>query len=475
MTSVDDRQDRFNLFRAYDIRGEFGKDLDPQFYAEVGMAACKVVGQDLGRPPTVYVGYDVRMTSPALAYALVAGMASVGAKVIFAGEPFPFGVVLFSGLAEQVDFTAFVTASHLPPHWNGCKFYYGDGVGVPEEKIQAIRDRYLQGGFTQEVAAQPWDQIFPIPQTHHRDAYYQFLQDKFALPRPLRVVLDCGNGSASLTAVKIFERCGYTVQPLWCDVDPSFPNRPSEPNPETLVELSKRVVAEQADFGVGFDGDGDRAVIVDDTGAVLAADSIAVLLARYLTQPSGQSVATPQVLANIECSTLLEANLADTCEVVRIKVGHTFLTLEARNRRGQCVLGVESSGHFVFPNLFLFDDSMPLPLYVGLMLTSSNEKLSELVARLPRMEVFRKVVPASDDSKFKVIEALVTDWQPRYPQLNTIDGLAIPFEGDGYLLIRASNTGPKIRVFAEAKSKERLDEITEEFVPQLEKKIHDLS
>ena len=132
------------LFRAYDIRGIFRTDLTPEMFYKIGLSVCTVIQKDLSRKIKVYTGFDIRQTSQVLAYAFLSGAVATGAEVIFSDSPKPFGVIMFSGLQEKADFTAFITASHLPPEWNGIKFYYCDGVGFSEDKLIEVRDHFLQ-------------------------------------------------------------------------------------------------------------------------------------------------------------------------------------------------------------------------------------------------------------------------------------------------------------------------------------------
>ena len=211
-------------------------------------------------------------------------------------------------------------------------------------------------------------------------------------------------GVARLIAPTIFEKCNYEVKQLWCDVDPLFPNRSSEPTPTSLKELSRLVIKNNANFGVGFDGDGDRAVIVDDTGNILSAEEIGIIVARFLIQQS--NFENPLVLANIACSSLIEESIADLCQINRIKVGHTYLTLEAKKHKNRCLIGIESSGHFVFHEHFFFDDAMLLPLIVG-QIISQGEKLSKSVQSLPKVYTKQLVVNIRDEIKFNLIQDLI--------------------------------------------------------------------
>lgn len=449
-----------NIFRAYDIRGLYGETIDSAIMTEIGRGTAELF-RERGIK-SIYVAFDVRTTSALLASALVSTYSSYGIKVGFSGRPLPFGGCLFTGWSENYDAIAFVTASHLPPEWNGVKFYYGDGVGFSEEDNIKIRDKTIQD--LDAIQEATWIDVGPIELLDRSNEYIAFLKERFSLERRIKVVVDCGNGSMCLSAPKIFRELGYEVVELFCDVDPTFPNRASEPNEESLTELSKRVVKENAAFGVGFDGDGDRAVIVDNTGKVLLADQIGAFLAKVLVQDKKDA----EVLANVECSLAVEKTLKGLAKVVRIKVGHTFLTLEARERPN-VVMGIESSGHMVFPEHFLFDDAILLPLSLGKVLEKQEKTLAERIIEIPILPKKRAVFKCSDETKFRAVEELGNSLAQDY-QVTTVDGVGITFR-DGWVLIRASNTSPKIRIIVEADTEARCDELFKTFGQKVEEII----
>jgi phosphomannomutase len=443
-------------------------------FLDIGASAAVFLREKGLASPHFFVGYDVRTTSSMFAYALAAGMTSVGATVTFAGEPFPFGVVLYSGLALKVDVTAFVTASHLPADWNGVKFYYADGVGFSEEDNIVIRDIYLAQkflGYTNKIS---WADCGFISSKHAKNSYYDFLKARFTPDRKLKVIIDCGNGSASLSAPEIFERCSYHVFPLWCDVDPTFPNRSPEPDEQSLTVLCQKVVEHKADFGVGFDADGDRAVIVADTGHVLLPEHVGTIIANYLISlkpKAASSAQKPVVLANVECSSAIDENLKNIATIQRVKVGHTYLTLEAK--KTNAIIGMESSGHFVFPDYYLFDDAILTPLLIGKCLTSQTKKLSEIVETLPIIYKAKATVPVSDTAKFKVIGNLTKILATNY-SIDTIDGIGIQLD-QGRILLRASNTSPMIRLTVEAKTHDLSRQLLEKFTTILAEEVKKLS
>jgi phosphomannomutase len=239
---------------------------------------------------------------------------------------------------------------------------------------------------------------------------------------------------------------------LFCDVDPKFPNRESEPTPESLTKLSETVVSQQADFGIAFDGDGDRGVIVDNTGRVLSADPVGILLGEDILKNKKGIV-----LANVESSMAVERVLEPLGATVnRIRVGHTFLTLEAKKQ--DAILGIERSGHMIMPEYFLFDDAMVIPLRIAEILSKIDEPLSQMVDRLPNYPKDTKNYDFPDNKKFIVIDNLKNKFTDEYDKVNTMDGVRIDLE-HGWGLIRASNTSPVIRLTVEADSENELNRL----------------
>ncbi|MFX0124935.1 MAG: hypothetical protein ACFFAE_14990, partial [Candidatus Hodarchaeota archaeon] len=408
-----------------------------------------------------------RQTSSLLAQAFAAGVMVTGINIEFSGEPLQFGACMFTAWRSNAFATAFITASHLPPEWNGVKFYYGSGVGFSEHDNMKIRGIFIEGKFL----TPKWDRVGQMTVTNLKEEYNEFLISKFTLKRKLKVVLDCGNGASCLSAPRILRGIGLEVTPLFCNVDPTFPNRSSEPDEKSMKILAKKVRSENADFGVGFDGDGDRAVIVDDKGRVLLADITGLILAKFMIKESPN---LNRVLANVECSMALEKVLSPPAIIDRIKVGHTFLTANAQ-KKSDTLIGIESSGHMVFPKIFLFDDAMIIPLKLAEILSNQKEALSTLVDELPTLHKRKIAVSCPDRVKFNVISELLRSFQSDYDNINPIDGIGIPIGKESWVLIRASNTGPKIRITVEAETEKQADDLLSEFQDHLKAKIKELT
>ncbi len=456
-----------NIFRAYDIRGVYGEDIDPQIFFKIGLAFGTFVQTNPEFNSTehiIYVAYDIRKTSSMLTHAFLSGLLTTGLNVQFSGEPLQFGTCMFSAWKQKAFATAFITASHLPPNWNGVKFYYGSGVGFSEEDNMKIRDIFLSESFLRS----DWNKIGHLVINNHKNDYIEFLKSKFKLMKQMKVVVDCGNGTSCLAAPKILEAVGLDVVPLFCDVDPLFPNRESEPNEQSLKYLSEKVKAEKADFGVGFDGDGDRAIIIDNLGRFLLPDTSGIILAKYMLEETPEF---NRIIVNVECSLGMERLLSPKAVVERIKVGHTFLTAEAQ--KPKTLIGIESSGHMVFPMIYLFDDAMLIPLKMAEIMSRTDLKLSEVVDDLPKLNKRKVAITVPDDIKFEVINELLHRYKLEYTNIIDIDGIGISLENE-WILIRASNTGPKIRITVEAETEARADELIAKFQKELDDKIKEL-
>ncbi len=451
-----------HIFRAYDIRGIYNEDLYPATMLKIGLA-LGTYAKERGET-SVVIGNDIRATSTLLSNAFISGLLSAGIDVTNTGTT-SFGACAFSGWLLKKDITAYVTASHLPPEWNGVKLYTGEGIGFSAEENEKIRDIVLAG----KEEAVLWHDVGNYHEVDLREEYIEYIAKRF--DRDIfdgkRAVLDCGNGSMGLVALDVANRVNLKADALFPNPDPSFPNRPSEPTDATLVALKAEVPRKKADFGAAFDGDGDRVVIVDDRGRMLSADQCGVIIARALLEER-----TGTVLANVECSMLIERELEKLGgKIERIPVGHTFLTKAAKER--DAVLGIESSGHYVMPSFFLFDDAMVIPLKIAEILVKTGRKLSELVDELPEFPKQRTNLQCGEAVKFEVMRVLAERLATEYgaDRINTMDGIRVDMGEKGWALIRASNTSALIRVTVEGATEEIKDKLMLEFVAVTEEAI----
>jgi phosphomannomutase len=443
------------IFRAYDIRGVYGKDLTEEVLQKIGF----ILGKNKGK---FLVGNDIRESGKNLASALIQGLQTAGADVVYSGTN-SFGQCLFSGLASKVDKTLLITASHLPPEWNGLKIYFGDGEPFSQETLEKLRD---------EIIA-IWEQKIEfkspeIREVDFRKEYIEYLYGKFPTLREnsLKVIVDCGNGSVSLAAPDIFNRFSFKTIELFCDPDPNFPNRESDPKITATKILQEMVPKEGADFGVAFDGDGDRGIIIDDKGRYLTGNEIGIIIGKYLLE--NQNLKNRKIIKTVACSMAIDEELREMgAEIIEIPVGHTFVISACKKENA--VMGIEESGHTVMPKYFLFDDAVLIPLEISKILVEKKKKLSEIVDEL-KIYPFEEIVFAcSDEKKFSVIENLKQEFEKEYEKINTLDGVKVYFDC-GWILIRASNTSQKIRLYVEAKDEQNFKLLKDKFSNILKEK-----
>jgi phosphomannomutase len=450
-----------HIFRAYDIRGLYKKDISPEIFYKIGLAAGRYVKKTANGKQLV-VGNDIRTSSYPLVHAFIAGVSAIGVDVTYTGTT-AFGQTLFKGWELKQDLIAFVTASHLPPEWNGIKFYYGDGVGLPEEELMKIRDFTLDGEF--DVV--DWKQVGTVNFVDPKESYKDFFQSKFKFDKKPKVALDCGGASMTLSAPEIFDAVGIDTVPVFCEMDPSFSKRPSNPKPKNLTVLVDTVKKNSCDFGVAFDGDGDRSVIVDNTGKILSADETGIILGKY-----GMNENRGTIIVNVECSKAVKEQLSPLgFNVKQIQVGHTFLTLHAKQEKSP--LGIESSGHLILPEYFLFDDALVVPLKIAEILDNAGKTLEELLKEVPTYPTKKEEIECADQIKFDVVNKLKNAFKTEFENTNTLDGIRINLD-EGWVLIRPSNTSPIIRLTVEADDETVLNQLAKEFKKRTEEAIEEV-
>ncbi len=443
-----------HIFRAYDIRGTWGNELDVVRCLDIGTGLASFLIEELGFSK-VAIGQDIRSTSRTFHGAVVSALLSSGLDVLDAGTC-AFGVAMFAGLKGGADASVYITASHLGPEWNGLKAYFGDGVGFPEEHIAAIGRRVMEG---KKVSA-GWDRQGGYDKVEALDRYVAFWKGRYGphvRGKGLSVGVDPGGGAMCLSASEVLSAVGAKVLSVNGEVDPFFRKRPSEPRPKELGALKDLVMDSSLSFGIAFDGDGDRAVVVDDSGRFLSTDRLGTMIARSLVLEKGGGT----VLANVESSMALEDVLIPLgARVKRIKVGHTFLTLEAKLEKA--IFGVERSGHLIVPEHVLFDDAIVAPLEVLRMLSKTGLPLHTIVDSVPEHPSASVSVDCPDGTKFSVVTKLAERFKGSYERVNTQDGVRVDLE-EGWALIRCSNTSPVIRLTVEARSDVSLGQIKREF------------
>ena len=435
-----------HVFRAYDVRGLVDIDLTPTLATLLGRAIGSEIIAKGGT--TAAVGHDARASGPVLAEALIAGLCAAGVTVRHIGQvasPHLYHAVVHGELGGGV----MVTGSHNPPEYNGFKIMVGPG-SLHGDGIQRLYERIQTNDFhhpDQAGEVQPFDAITP----YERDV----LERLSPLSRPLKVVVDAGNGCGGL-AVPVLRAQGAEVVELFCEADATFPNHHPDPTVEhNLIDLKAAVAEHQADVGIAFDGDVDRIGAVDERGQVIWGDLLTLLFARaILSERPGAAI-----IGEVKCSKLLYDGIAEAGgDPVMWKAGHSLI--KAKMKETGALLAGEMSGHIFFADRFYgFDDAIYAAGRLLELLSQEDRPLSAHLAGLPELystpEIRRDC--ASEEQKFALVEAAVKHFSAHYP-VNDVDGARIDF-GDSWGLVRASNTQPILVLRFEAPSEERLEAI----------------
>jgi len=434
-----------SIFRQYDIRGLVGSELTPEFARSLGRAFASVAWDRVGHAPTIAVGRDNRPSGEALAAALRAGMVEAGATAIDVGV-LPTPALYFGVAALGTDGGVQVTGSHNPPEFNGFKLvlggdaFHGDEILELWEIIVAERWRGGAGRETSDGSV--------------LGRYREGIVSRHRLARPVRVVVDCGNGAGSLVAVGTLEALGAEVTPLFCESDGTFPNHHPDPTvPENLRDLQASVRRTGAELGIAFDGDADRIGAVDETGRIIYGDQLLVILGRDAVARFGPG--TP-VIFDVKCSEVLPAALAGAgARPIMWKTGHSLI--KAKMKEEHAPLAGEMSGHMFFGGDYLgFDDALFAAARLLEIVSRGPFGLASLLSDLPATIATPEIrVEVPEERKFDLVERAVAHFSSRYP-VTTIDGVRITFP-DGWGLLRASNTQPILVLRFEASDQRSLD------------------
>jgi phosphomannomutase/phosphoglucomutase len=433
------------VFREYDVRGVVGTDLTPELAHALGRAFATLGWNKLGRAPTVAVGRDNRPSGTELARAVREGIAASGGTAIDVGTV-PTPALYFAVHHLEVDGGLQVTGSHNPPEFNGFKMVLA-GDSVHGEGILDLYDIIVAETWKSAPGAQRTDGSI-------LDGYVAAITSRHQLARSVDVVIDCGNGVASLVAERVVQALGCEVVPLFCESDGTFPNHHPDPTvPANLVDLVREVRRTGAELGIAFDGDGDRIGAVDENGTIIYGDQLLVVLGRDAVRRFGRGV---PIIFDVKCSQVLpDALAAAGARPEMWKTGHSLI--KSRMKELDAPLAGEMSGHIFFAGDYLgFDDALFAAARLLEIVAAGAGGLHRLLADLPVTFATPEIrVDCPDEVKFGVVEKAAAHFRSRYP-VNTIDGVRIGYE-DGWGLLRASNTQPVLVMRFEAQSQASLD------------------
>jgi len=441
-----------HIFRAYDIRG--------QADTELSNAAIDLIGQALGtlaaekNEAELAVGCDGRESSPRIKQALIQALLATGRQVIDIGVV-PTPLLYYATRKLTTGSGVMVTGSHNPAADNGLKVVLKNHT-IAGGLVQRIRESALEANFCEGQGTLSSADLLP-------DYLEEIVRD-IALPVPLKLVVDAGNGATSEIAPRLFRELGCEVLPLFCEMDGSFPNRsPDTSREDNLAALVAMVVGENADLGIAFDGDGDRVAVVTGSGRILRTDQLMML---YVQDVVSRNPGT-DVVFDIKCSrNLAQLVVNHGGRPVLSKTGHAFM--KEKMAQTGALLGGEFSGHIFFGERWYgFDDALYAAARLTEIISNQGKTLDQLMAAFPETANTPEIlIPVPEAKKFAVMQKFIDGASFPEGKINTLDGLRVDFS-DGWGLIRASNTSAALTARFEASTPEQLQLVIEAFRAQL--------
>lgn len=437
------------FFGTNGIRGVFDETITLEFLHDITLSIATYFKEG-----PILIGFDGRNSSPLIVKVIAATLNSAGIDCNIAGlVPTP----CLEYAVKKLGYSGgiMITASHNPPEYNGIKPAAKDGVEIPREDEIKIEDIYFNKKWITNPSkwgkTEKEDRAIQL----YIDGVISHVDSNYIKSKEFKVVLDLGNGAQATSAPILCKNLQCTTILLNEKIDGEFTGRGSEPTPQNLSALSDAVVTNNADFGIAFDGDGDRSIFCDNNGKILTGDKSALLLAKYLLEKNPKS--TVVTCLNSGLSIEVIANQFDS-QVIRTKVGS--VEVSRKMVPINALIGFEENGGFMYgKHNSVRDGCMTLALMLDL-LTFSGKKLSEEISDLPPSFTTKDKVPCSADDVKKLISKL----REEYPKSDVTDGIKITFDQKTWVMIRPSGTEPIIRIYAEAENQQKLDLLMSKFI-----------
>jgi phosphomannomutase/phosphoglucomutase len=449
------------IFRAYDIRGIVGEGLTAETVEQIGRA----IGSESQKrgAKSIVVGRDGRLSGPMLQQALMTGLQASGMDVLDIGQA-PTPVIYFAAVHLQAGSCVAVTGSHNPPNYNGLKIVAA-GETLSADAIQDLRRRIEEGDLLSGTGSHRSVEVL--------EAYQQRIVSDITLERPLKLVVDCGNGIAGCTAPALLRALGCEVSELYCEVDGNFPNHHPDPSrPENVAELREQVVAEGADLGLAFDGDGDRLGVIDSEGNMIFPDRQMMLYAQEILARNPGA----EVIYDVKCSRNLPRIIEQAGGTPTMwKTGHSFIKKKLKESEKSLLAG-EMSGHIFFKERWYgFDDALYTATRLLEIVARDGRPTVELFAELPdTVNTPELNVEFAEGEHYAFMERLKQQAQFDGAEMTTIDGVRADYP-HGWGLVRPSNTTPVLVLRFEAESQEALERVQQAFRTELLNVQSDLS
>ena len=436
------------LFGTNGVRGVFSEDFTLEFINDLVMSLAAYFQKG-----KILVGYDGRHSSLIVAKIVSSALNYSGLDCYIAGLV-PTPCLEYATKKLGYDGGLMITASHNPPQYNGIKPVAFDGVEISREDEQKIEQIFDQKNWIKtDIFGKSFEEKNAI--STYVDGIISLVDVHSIKAKKLKVCLDLGNGAQSVTAKQLCEKLGCDVYTINEKIDGDFPGRGSEPTPQNLEELSRLVVDRTSNFGIAFDGDGDRSIFCDETGKILTGDSSALLLCDYLLQHYPNS----QVVTCLNSSNIIETIIEKSnSHVVRTKVGSVEVSRKMIN--DDALIGYEENGGFMFgKHNHVRDGAMTLALMLDLLSTSESN-LSQNIKNLPPSFTTKTKIECSLEQSKIVISELLRE----FPDSNTSDGIKIQVDKNNWIMIRPSGTEPILRIYGESNSQQNLDSLISNFV-----------
>ena len=436
------------LFGTNGVRGVFSEDFSLEFVNDLVMSLASYF-----KKGKILVGYDGRHSSPIVAKIVSSALNYSGLDCYMAGLV-PTPCLEYATKKLGYDGGLMITASHNPPQYNGIKPVASDGVEISREderKIEQIFDE--KNWIKTDTFGKSFEETNVI--STYLAGITSLIDVDSIKAKKFKVCLDLGNGAQSVTARQLCEKLECDVHTINEEINGDFPGRGSEPTPQNLEELSNLVNDTNSNFGIAFDGDGDRSIFCDETGKILTGDSSALLLCDYLLQQHPNS----QVVTCLNSGNVIE-NIVEksNSRVVRTKVGSVEVSRRMVN--DDALVGYEENGGFMFGNHnHVRDGAMTLALMLDL-LSKSELNLSQNIQNLPPSFTTKTKMECSLEQSKIVISELLKE----FPDSNTSDGIKIQVDENNWVMIRPSGTEPIIRIYGESNSQQNLDSLISDFV-----------
>ncbi len=441
------------IFHDYDVRGVYPSQINEEIYQRIGMAIADYIGQG-----PIGAGHDMRLSSPTLSKALIKGILSQGIDVVDLGL-ISSEMLYFASGKYRFPANVIISASHNPPQYNGLKVVKKGVValngeyGLPQIRALALKNQFPQANKFGQLSSK---NILDDWITHA----LKFVELKNI--KPLKVVVDAGNGMAGISWQKLIGRLPIEIIPLYFKPDGSFPHHIPNPLEEkNLLDLKNEIIEKKADLGLSFDGDADRLFILDEKTQVLSGTITTAILAKHLLKTQG---AKNIVLYNAVCGRIVPETVEECGgKSIRVRVGHSFI--KQYMRKYHALFAGEHSGHYYFRDNYNAESSLLAALIFLEFVSSENKKVSQIV------EEFAKY-PQSGELNFKaqniekIVKTIKMDYQKSANSLDDIDGLSIWYS-DWWFNIRASKTEPLLRLNIEADNQSLLDRKQKELVDKL--------